>query len=197
MVHVSPTAPLLRAVLVTVLVTGSVCLFSALLATSASAVPKASDFERPVSLPAATGAARAAGVRELTISPGREFELAGFRWRGRGRPQISLRSYGVRGWSAWTALESSDRDGPDPHSLIREAAGAASDPVWTGRSWTLQLRGGGHGSRDFRVHFVHVVNSGGARIAGTGGAVPGSGGSDSRGRASADAPPIVPRADWG
>lgn len=168
----------------------------ALLATSASAVPKASDFERAVELPAQSGAARAAGVRELSVDPGREFELAGFKWVGRGVPSITLRSYGVRGWSPWTVLENTDKDGPDPHSLITEKSVQASDPVWTGRAWSLQLRVGGRGFRDFRVHFVHVVNTGGARVASTGGAEPVNTPS-SPGRSSADKPAIVPRADWG
>lgn len=192
MVHVSHTAPLLRAVYVFV----SVCVFGALLATPASAVPKASEFERAVSLPASTGAARAASARELTVDPGREFELAGFKWRGDGVPAISLRSYGVRGWSTWTALEQSDKDGPDPHSLISESSIQASDPVWTGRAWKLQLRVGGRGFRDFRVHFVHVVNTGGARIAATGGAAPRSV-STAPGRSASDRPAIVAREAWG
>jgi hypothetical protein len=193
MVHDSFTAPLLRAVSVFV----SACFLCALLATPASAVPKASDFERPVALPAYNGAARAAGARELTIDPGREFELAGFRWRGTGVPTLTLRSYGGSGWSSWAALEANDKDGPDPHSLISERSLQSSDPVWTGRAWKLQVRVGGRGFHDFRAHFVHVTGGDGARVAATGGAAPGQTLSSSPGRSAADAPPIVPRADWG
>ncbi|MGH2905486.1 MAG: peptidoglycan recognition protein family protein [Solirubrobacterales bacterium] len=177
--------------------TALACLCTLLFFTgSAWAVPQASDFERAVAVPAPSGAARAAGVRSLTIDPGRQFELVGFRWRG-DAPRISLRSYGTGGWSPWTALEANDKDGPDVAPLTPESSRTASDPVWTGPSWRLEVRVRGARVRGFRAHFVHV--SGGAAVtpASTGGVKPGASVPSAGGKSATDAPPIVQRAQWG
>jgi hypothetical protein len=171
---------------------------------AAAQAPRASDFERAVRVRTTAATASASARQTIAINPRRRFELVGFRWRGKRAPVLAMQSYGARGWSSWLTLDTAGKDGPDVASLIREHADKGTEPIWTGAATRLRLRVSGSGFGQLRAHFVRVTSASAipanaARAASTGGARPvgpakPTGGP---GRKSADAPAIVPRAQWG
>jgi hypothetical protein len=146
------------------------------------------EFERAVHLtPAArqVPGAKTAGGRASSalLRTGRNFNLVGFHWHGRA-PLIEVQSYGIRGWSRWTRVETDAFDLPDDGPLTHEGgARAVSGPVWTGRSNGLRVRVRG-ATVGLTAHFVDVSSgaaAGGVSSAGlvrtasdgSGGASPG------------------------
>jgi N-acetylmuramoyl-L-alanine amidase len=89
-------------------------------------------------------------IRELALGSDRllsgtsatkPFQLVGIHWRGPGRLELRTRSATDR-WSAWTAVEEGDHDGPDVSSAERRlrASWRMSAPVWVGQAVALEVR---------------------------------------------------------
>lgn len=154
-----------------------------MLPASSHAAGGVAEFERtfmpaPASVSRERGVGAAGGgVPMVTLKTGREFDLVGFRWHGQA-PRIDVQSYGIRGWSRWTTVETTVDDLPDDGPLTREGgARKVSGPVWTGRATALRVRVRGSGSgRDangeLTAHFVKVsktaASGGGARAVSNG-----------------------------
>lgn len=140
----------------------------------------AADFERRT-VPAGGG----------FVAPGKTFQMVAFEWSGKGVPLIELRSEGPRGWSAWSDSGTEGVDGPDVVGGV-DANRRGSAPVWTGDARRIQvrLRGRGYG----RVIAVFQTIPVAAGTAATGGAAPRT--VTPKTKTSADAPAIVPRAQW-
>jgi N-acetylmuramoyl-L-alanine amidase-like protein len=147
-----------------------------LVPTSASAAPRAVDFELAPRA-AAASAASTGPVRSQPLTTPRRFNLVGMRWRGRAEPEIRLRVRRGGRWSRWEELEAHADHNPDPGT--GERAVSASDPVWVGAAGAVQYRL----SRPLpglRLHFVRVFRAATrARVA------------------QAAQPAIVSRAEWG
>jgi N-acetylmuramoyl-L-alanine amidase len=148
-----------------------------LLPTSASATPRAVDFElapRDGAVVAASGA----GVRSQRLRTPQRFNLVGMRWRGRAEPEIELRVRRAGRWSRWEHLEAQGADNPDPGR--GEPTATASSPLWVGTASAVQYRMSRRVPR-LRLHFVRVVKRPvvAARAA------------------QAQQPAVVPRAQWG
>jgi hypothetical protein len=127
-----------------------------LLPASASAAPRAVDFELAPKGGAAA-AASSAGVRSRPLQTPQRFNLVGMRWRGRATPRISVRVRRQGRWSRWVALEAQGADAPDP-GRGESSAVAASSPVWVGTAGAVQYRM----SRrvpNLRLHFVRVAGA--------------------------------------
>lgn len=168
---------------------------------------------RTLAAAASRGGGGGDGARMLELRSRTAFDLVGFRWRGRDVPQLSVSSYGARGWSRWTPVRTDSEDRPDTAgSLTGERVTATgSEPVWTGRSTRLRVRLSGNGFHGLRAHFVKLSRSARipvARTAGSGGVAPvesappknpggGSSAPVGRGAAVPVAPPVVTRAQWG
>jgi hypothetical protein len=108
------------------------------------------------------------------------FDLVGLHWQGAGSVRFRTRRIGGA-WSAWHAAAPEAEDRPDRSSS--EARGAAGwrlgSPWWVGASDRIEYRLGGRVER-LRAYLVSSPREGGAM----------------RTLATADAPPIVPRAGW-
>lgn len=130
------------------------------------------NFSRAVPGELASSSLRASSSRVSVIAPGREFQLVGFRWRGRGTPQISVQSEGARGWSEWVEPEVGGIDGPDVGSTEFARSGGSSEAVWTGDAHRIRVRVRGRGFSHLRAHFVRSVDAqttARARVSSTGG----------------------------
>jgi hypothetical protein len=155
----------------------------ACLPASASAVPRASDFELRVgdagparSAAHAASASRARPWTSPVLRPGRAFSVFGLRWKRAPEDlHAEVRVRDASGWHQWVEL---------PHGHSRRG----SDPVWAGRRATaLQLRLSAR-VRGLKVEFVQV--RGKARTARRA--------SGPRARAAQNGPPpIISRAEWG
>lgn len=97
------------------------------------------------------------------------FDLVGFAWQGPAPDRVEVRTRGSGEWSEWTELEP-------------EARG--SEPLWTGRADTAQVRAS-RGGADATGDLELIAIDPGARSAAT---------PDTR---IAGSPPVVGRAQWG
>jgi len=129
-----------------------------------SAGTGAATFERSVAVARAT----AGGWRTPVVAAGRRFQLVGATWRAATAADgVQLRARRVGGgWTRWAPAD-------------------AGDPVWSGWSDAVQLRGAGSPPAGLRLRFVAV---GAAAAAG----VPRAAASE----AAAGAPALVPRSAW-
>jgi hypothetical protein len=103
-------------------------------------------------------AAGSGGTRSGPMKPGRRFNLVGMRWRGNGRPVVSMRSRLSGGrWTRWVTVSEYTEDAPDPGRGEPDVRGL-SMPVWVGEADEVQYRL----SRPvpgLRLHFVNVRGS--------------------------------------
>jgi hypothetical protein len=147
-----------------------------LLPVSASAAPRAVDFEL-APRGGAVATASSTSVRSRPLRTPQHFNLVGMRWRGRATPEIELRVRRRGRWSRWEHLEVQGAHNPDPGRGERTVA--ASSPLWVGTASAVQYRM----SRrvpGLRLHFVRVAER--PVVARS---------------AQAQQPAVVPRADWG
>src|SRR4051794_16714873 len=96
--------------------------------------PDAVDFELA---PAASGLhAAGAGYVSPPIRAPKRFDLLGMRWRGGGRPAVSVRvRRGGGSWSRWSRPDAGPADAPAPAGGTSEGTTA---PVWAGASAYIQ-----------------------------------------------------------
>ena len=140
-----------------------------LLAPSASAAPRATDFELRLGSTGLTANAASSGWTSPVIRTKRPFSVVGLRWsRAPEDLHAEIRVRDRRGWHRWTELAAA-------HSA------RGSDPAWAGRATALQVRLSER-VRGLRAHFVSVRGVSPRRV---------------RARAAANQPSIIPRAQWG
>jgi hypothetical protein len=125
----------------------------ALLPASASAAPRAVDFELAPT-DDAVAAASGGSVRSRPLRTPQRFNLVGLRWGGRVAPEIELRVRRGGRWSDWEHLEAQGADNPDPGRGERTVA--ASSPLWVGTAGAVQYRMSRRVPR-LRLHFVRVT----------------------------------------
>jgi hypothetical protein len=147
-----------------------------LLPVSASAAPRAVDFEL-APRGGAVATASSASVRSRPLRTPQRFNLVGMRWRGRATPEIELRVRRRGRWSRWEHLEVQGADNPDPGRGERTVA--ASSPLWVGTASAVQYRMSRRVPR-LRLHFVRVAER--PIVARP---------------AQAQQPAVIPRAAWG
>jgi hypothetical protein len=147
-----------------------------LLPVSASAAPRAVDFEL-APRDGALATASSGGVRSRPLRTPQRFNLVGMRWRGRATPEIELRVRRRGRWSGWEHLEAHGEHNPDTGHGERTVA--ASDPLWVGTARAVQYRMNRHVPR-LRLHFVRVAKRPTPARA-----------------AQAQQPAVVTRAQWG
>jgi N-acetylmuramoyl-L-alanine amidase len=124
-----------------------------LLPVSASAAPRAVDFEL-APRDGALATASSGGVRSRPLRTPQRFNLVGMRWGGRATPEIELRVRRRGRWSGWEHLEAHGEHNPDTGRGERTVA--ASDPLWVGTASAVQYRMNRHVPR-LRLHFVRVA----------------------------------------
>jgi N-acetylmuramoyl-L-alanine amidase len=147
-----------------------------LLPVSASAAPRAVDFEL-APRGGAVATASSASVRSRPLRTPQRFNLVGMRWRGWATPEIELRVRRRGRWSRWEHLEVQGADNPDPGRGERTVA--ASSPLWVGTASAVQYRMS-RSVPGLRLHFVRVAER--PIVARS---------------AQAQQPAVVPRAGWG
>ena len=124
-----------------------------LLPVSASAAPRAVDFEL-APRDGALATASSGSVRSRPLRTPQRFNLVGMRWRGRATPEIELRVRRRGRWSGWEHLEAHGEHNTDTGRGERTVA--ASDPLWVGTASAVQYRMNRHVPR-LRLHFVRVA----------------------------------------
>jgi hypothetical protein len=149
-----------------------------LLPATASAAPRAVDFEL-APRESAVAAASGGGVRSRPLRTPQRFNLVGMHWRGRAAPDIALRVRRHGRWSRWEGLEPQGADSPDP-GRGEPGAAAASSPLWVGTAGAVQYRMSRRVPH-LRLHFVRVAKREPARAR----------------TAQAQQPAFVTRAQWG
>ena len=140
------------------------------LPATAGAAPRATDFELSVGTAGPTARAAGATWTSKVLRPGRSFEVFGLRWaRTAGDVHADVRVREDGRWRRWVEVSTDDSDG------------RGTAPVWAGGADAVQLRLSRR-VRGLKVHFVQVRGSSARRAPVA---------------RAAQAPAIIPRAQWG
>ncbi|MEU6264231.1 peptidoglycan recognition protein family protein [Saccharopolyspora shandongensis] len=107
----------------------------------------------------------------------RAFDLVGLTWRGPAPERIEVRTQTGSGWTPWTALEPID-------SAPERGTQQGSEPLWTGRSDSAQVRASRGGVDVTGDLELVAIDPGTAPAAAPRSSAPGQ-------------PPVVGRAEWG
>ncbi|WP_190819625.1 N-acetylmuramoyl-L-alanine amidase [Saccharopolyspora pogona] len=138
-----------------------------------TALPGASAAETPETTSTRIALRDAPMNRDATreVHPGGVFDLVGITWRGPAPDRVEVRTRSAAGWSPWSELEAID-------------AAQGSEPLWTGRADTAEVRASRAGADVTGELELVAINPGSAPAAPPRSSAPGQ-------------PPVVGRAQWG
>ncbi|MEV0698491.1 N-acetylmuramoyl-L-alanine amidase [Saccharopolyspora sp. NPDC050389] len=146
---------------------------------ASTALPAAAAAEPPETTSTRIALRDATLTRDATreVHSDSAFDLVGLTWRGQAPEHIEVRTRTGSGWSPWTALEPID-------SAPERGTQQGSEPLWTGRTDTAQVRASRGGVDVTGDLELVAIDPGTAPAAAPRSSAPGQ-------------PPVVGRAQWG